>query len=512
MTNQAPNTLRIGSANRSVGYHWGVLTPLICTVIAWPLHPLLGEASVLMLYMLGVFLVASRFGRGASMIASLLSAPAFAFYFASPIFSFAIRDIENIVGLVVMIVVANLTSNLLDEYKLQAELARLRENRSNALYRLSEALADATSREGVAAVAVEHIFQEFSASSALLFYDQNCQIQYPQQKPHLHSLRGAELTACLADFVAQEANNQLIQKHLLIFAKNQQALLLMKFSTAILDDAAVKSFFDTFLTLIQQSLERLYLAEKAQEASLRVETETLRNALLSAISHDLRTPLTRINGAALTWLEAGVSLNQEEGQDLAKVIVDESQRMSELTTKILNMARLTSGEIVLHQDWNAIEEIVGSALMRMDSNLQDRPIRTLISEQIPLVWLDAVLMEQVLVNLIENVVKYTPPGSPIDISAHVAGEYIELIVTDYGPGIPDGMEEKLFEKFFRIESESCQSGVGLGLALSRTVIRAHGGDIKAVNAIMAKGLALIISLPLSVPPVLDILPFGGNDG
>jgi K+-sensing histidine kinase KdpD len=243
---------------------------------------------------------------------------------------------------------------------------------------------------------------------------------------------------------------------------------------------------------------------------VRVKTETLRNALLSAISHDLRTPLTRINGAALTLLEAGASLDQEEGQELATVIIEESQRMSDLTSKILNMARLTSGEIVLHQDWNAIEEIVGSALMRMDSNLKDRPVRTLISEQIPLVWLDAVLMEQVLVNVIENVVKYTPPGSPVDISAHVSGAFIELSVTDYGPGIPEGMEDKLFEKFFRLAAESCQSGVGLGLALSRTIIRAHGGDIKAINA-AGKGLALIISLPWCLPPALDTLPFGGQD-
>lgn len=492
------------------GYFWGVLTPLICTVIAWPLHSLLGEASVLMLYMLGVFLVASRFGRGASMVASLLSAPVFAFYFASPIFSFAIRDIENIVGLVVMIVVANLTSNLLDQYKLQAELARLRENRSNALYRLSEALADASSREAVAAVAVEHIFLEFSACSVLLFYDLDKRIKFPQQPSHRHSLRGHELREILNASASENLNKQLVHQHALSFANNQQALLVMKLTSAVLEDAAVKSFFDTFLTLIQQSLERLSLAEQAQEASVRVKTETLRNALLSAISHDLRTPLTRINGAALTLLEAGASLDQEEGQELATVIIEESQRMSDLTSKILNMARLTSGEIVLHQDWNAIEEIVGSALMRMDSNLKDRPVRTLISEQIPLVWLDAVLMEQVLVNVIENVVKYTPPGSPVDISAHVSGAFIELSVTDYGPGIPEGMEDKLFEKFFRLAAESCQSGVGLGLALSRTIIRAHGGDIKAINA-AGKGLALIISLPWCLPPALDTLPFGGQD-
>ena len=176
--------------------------------------------------------------------------------------------------------------------------------------------------------------------------------------------------------------------------------------------------------------------------------------------------------------------------------------MSDLTSKILNMARLSSGEIILHREWNAIEEIVGSALTRLDKSLHDRPVRTHLPNSLPLVWIDAVLLEQVLINLIENAIKYTPAGSPIDISAEKLTTGLRLVVYDYGHGIPKGMEEKLFEKFYSLETETQQGGVGLGLALCRAIIEAHGGTIQATT-MAGKGAAFIIDLPLREPPSLN---------
>jgi two-component system sensor histidine kinase KdpD len=176
--------------------------------------------------------------------------------------------------------------------------------------------------------------------------------------------------------------------------------------------------------------------------------------------------------------------------------------MSDLTSKILNMARLSSGEIILHQDWNAVEEIVGGALTRLDKNLLGRPVRTQLPGSLPLVWIDAVLLEQVLVNLIENAIKYTSPGSPIDISAELLPATVRLTVSDYGDGIPKGMEEKLFDKFYRHETETQTSGVGLGLALCRAIVEAHGGAIKATN-LAGKGAAFMIDLPMREPPSLN---------
>jgi two-component system sensor histidine kinase KdpD len=187
-------------SNRFLGYLWGLVTPVICTLIDWPLRHMLGTASILMTYLLGIFLVASRYGRGASITASLLSIPVFAFFYGPPIFSFAISDLENIVGLAVMIVVANVTSNLLEKARLQAEIARQRENRAGALYRLSRDLSDAKNSQAVAGIAVQHIHDDFAAVSVLLYPDANNHLHYPCAEPFRQSLRGVNLAAAQRAF------------------------------------------------------------------------------------------------------------------------------------------------------------------------------------------------------------------------------------------------------------------------------------------------------------------------
>jgi two-component system sensor histidine kinase KdpD len=182
-------------------------------------------------------------------------------------------------------------------------------------------------------------------------------------------------------------------------------------------------------------------------------------------------------------------------------VLDEAQRMSELTGKLLDMARLSSGQIVLHQDWNAIEELVGSALNRLDKRLENRPVRIVLPDSLPLLWIDAVLMEQVLVNLIDNAVKYTLPGSPIDIEARAMPSSCLLSISDYGPGIAKSQQSKIFDKFYRGNSETDQSGVGLGLALCKAIVEAHGGIIRADNRI-GKGAEFVIEMPLHEPPGL----------
>jgi two-component system sensor histidine kinase KdpD len=342
-----------------INYLGGVVVPILCTLANLALQPVTGQASVLMIYLLGVFLVASRWGRGASITASILSALLFDFYFTKPYFSLLITDVEDLIGLSVMITVGNITSNLLEE------------------------------------------------------------------------------------------------------------------------------------------------AKKAGLAKARADNEALRNSLLSSISHDLRTPLTRIIGATTTLIESDDSVSQEEKHDFCRVIFDESQRMSELMNKILDMAKLSTGKIAIHQEWNTLEEIIGSALMRLEKNLHNRIVNTNLPENLPLIWVDSVLFEQVIVNLIENATKYTPSSTPIDIEANYSNGFLTLIVSDYGSGIPNNLEDKIFEKFYRIENEISQNGVGLGLALCRSIIEAHNGTIQAKN-IVGKGAAFLILLPLTKSPTMPL--------
>jgi two-component system sensor histidine kinase KdpD len=496
-----------------LGYIWGIATPLVCTLIDWPLRHWLGPASILMTYLLGVFLVASRYGRGPSSIASLLSATLFAFYFAKPIFSVAIYDLENIIGLAVMIVVANVTSSLLEKSKLQATLAGQRETRANALYRLSRDLASAQDHEAVALIAAEHICNEFGVASVLLNADSGNRLHLLSNMPLPEPLLGLDLAEAQRAFENRKAKQE---NHLVYYPlKGSRAwlgILILQANQSLPWQASERTaFLDTFCRLIAQTLERLQLTAQAKEATLQAETEALRNALLTSISHDLRTPLTRIIGAANALIENDAEFSSPERQECHHIVLDEAQRMSDLTGKLLDMARLSSGKIILHRDWNAIEEIVGSALNRLDKHLKHRPVRTILPDTLPLLWIDAVLIEQVLVNLIENALKYSPPGSPIDICGQTQDGCCRLTVADYGPGIAQGQETKIFDKFYRGVAESEQSGVGLGLALCKAIIEAHGGIIRAGNR-AGKGAEFAISLPLREPPLITEPEIAGNPG
>ncbi len=483
--------------NPGLGYIWGIAAPFLCTLVDWPLRDLLGPASILMIYLLGVFMVASQYGRGPSIVASLLSAPAFAFYFARPIFSFAISDLENIVGLAVMIVIANVTGRLLEKSRLQTEIARQRESHTLALYHLSRDLAMAENDEAVATITRKHIQHELQADSILLVPDSDHALQSPMNR--IPEREWQELDLVLAQHAFDTGLIQQGCDMTYIPLQGSSAIQALLVIAKRPNPHRQSPGLNTFCHLIAQTLERFRLAEQAKEATLQAESEALRNALLSSISHDLRTPLTRIIGAASTLIENGSELMTPERQDLHHTVQDEAQRMSELTGKLLDMARLSSGQIVLHQDWNAVEEIVGSALNRLDRRLQGRPVRTVLPDRLPLLRIDAVLMEQVLVNLIENAIKYTPPGSPIDIEALSLSAHLRLTITDYGPGIPKNQQTRIFDKFYRGVTETHESGVGLGLALCKAIVEAHGGVIQARNR-TGKGAEFILELPLQEPP------------
>jgi two-component system, OmpR family, sensor histidine kinase KdpD len=212
----------------------------------------------------------------------------------------------------------------------------------------------------------------------------------------------------------------------------------------------------------------------------RARVEELRSALLSAVSHDLRTPLAAITGAATTLREGDRALTPAQKADLLGAICLEAERLEQLVGNLLEMTRLASGTLRVKREWVPVEELVGSALTRLESRLNGRPVRTELPADLPLVSVDPVLAEQVFVNLVENVVKYTPPGSPLEISARTEPGHVVIDVADRGPGIRGGQEGRIFEKFFRGEHPGV-SGAGLGLAICRGIVEAHGGKLSAEN-------------------------------
>jgi two-component system, OmpR family, sensor histidine kinase KdpD len=234
---------------------------------------------------------------------------------------------------------------------------------------------------------------------------------------------------------------------------------------------------------------------------VRIETERLRNSLLSSVSHDLRTPLATITGAATTLLEQGGRLDAPTQRDLLESVREEADRLNRLVQNLLEMTRLESGALELRKEWHSIEEVIGASLRRLDKRLAGRRVTTRVLPDLPLVAMDAVLIEQVLVNLIDNALKYTPPGSPVEIIATATDEAVTVEVADRGPGVPAGQEQKVFEKFYRGQPGDGR-GAGLGLAICQGVVRAHGGRIWAQN-LPGGGVAFLFSIPLTeAPPVV----------
>jgi two-component system sensor histidine kinase KdpD len=250
---------------------------------------------------------------------------------------------------------------------------------------------------------------------------------------------------------------------------------------------------DAFAAQMALAMERTQLVEATEKARREVEREQLRNSLLSSVSHDLRTPLAVITGAASALIEAEAKLDAAAQRDLVKTILEEAERLSRLIRNLLDMTRLESGVITVKKEWIPLEEVVGSALNRMETRLVGRDVHVDLPRDLALVPFDAVLIEQVLINLLENAAKYG--ADPVEISVTPAGHEVIVEVADRGPGIPPGEEARVFEKFHRLVRESSKGGVGLGLAICRAIVAAHGGRIWAQNR-EAGGVSFCFTLPI----------------
>jgi two-component system sensor histidine kinase KdpD len=259
-----------------------------------------------------------------------------------------------------------------------------------------------------------------------------------------------------------------------------------------------RQLLDTFAALIAIALERVHYVGVAQDALVRMESERLRNSLLAALSHDLRTPLTVLVGLAESLALTKPPLSREQ-LETTDAIQDEARRMSTLVGNLLDMARIESGEVKLNLEWQPFEEVVGAALHAARSSLKQHSVDVHLPRDLPLVRIDALLIERVLVNLLENASKYTPPGSAVSLSAEVVADQLSISVADDGPGLPPGREEAVFQKFTRGERESATPGVGLGLTICRAIVESHQGKITATNR-PGGGAKFTFTLPLGIPP------------
>lgn len=477
--------------------------------IAAPLYSVLDLANIAMIFLLAVVMVAANYGLGPSVMASFLNVAAFDFFYVPPRFSFAVSDVQYLMTFVVMLAVGLVTAKFTTGLKYQARVAHRREQRIRALYEMSRDLSGALLPEQIAQIGQRFAESEFGARIAVLLADDDDRLGEPVDVPGGHPLIDPGIAQWAFDHDAEAGNGtETLPGSLVLYVplrapmRARGVLALEPRHPRRLMVPEQRRLLQTFARLIAISLERVHYVDVAQSATVQMESERLRNSLLSAISHDLRTPL-----AALVSLAEAMSMTQPpptaHQAEIAAAMQTESLHMNALVNNLLDMARLQSGVVKLNRQWQPLQEVVGSALKTVGTTIAGHHVRVSLPDDLPLLEFDAVLIERVLANLLENAAKYTPPGSTIEIGALPApGGQVEIWVADNGPGLPPGREEAIFKKFERGQTESATPGVGLGLAICRAIVEAHGGRIRAAPG-NDGGARFVFSLPRGMPPVAD---------
>ncbi len=458
-----------------------------------------------MLFLLAVMVTAVWFGRGPSILAAALGIASYDYFFVPPSHTFSVEDRRYFLTFAMMFGVGFVMSELAGRLRRQERDARSREERTAVLYALTRELAVTDEPRVIAAIAARHAAETFAAKAVVLGASEDGALAAIGAVPESTGMDEKDLGVAKWSFEHDElaglGTDTLPGATMLCAPLRAGASRLGVLALVPRDKGALRTdqraFLDVLSRQIAVALERARLSDEAKHAALRAKTEEMRSSLLSAVSHDLRTPLASITGAA-TSLRDDTNLDPTTRTELVEAIVDQAERLERLVANLLDMTRLESGAVLLRRDWVPLDETIGSALTRLEARLGDRPVHVSIAPDVPLVSVDPVLLEQVFVNLLENAEKYTPPGSPIDVRARRDGDRIAIDVRDHGAGIPAGAEALVFDKFYRGPSTGV-SGVGLGLAICKGIVEAHGGTIRAENE-PDGGASFRLSLPVGGAP------------
>ena len=482
---------------------WAAVAVAIATGIGLLIAERFDISEIVMVYMLAILSVGLRFGRSASLSASILSVIALDFVFVPPALSLTVSDFKHVGTFAVMLVVGYIIGNLVERVHAQTRLARTREQRVLALFRMAAELTRSAGSAAMVESAIRSVAKQFQSKVAVF-------------------LPGAEGRLCGADGGMPEGFPQ-DEKGVAQWAFDHQEAAGL--GTDILPGAQAlyqpligakgilgvmgirpegvprwmepdqRHLLEAFANQTALALERAMLAEKNLESQRKADREQMRNALLSSVSHDLMTPIGGLVRASATLLEGQDSLASPARKELLETIHEESYRLRRLVTNLLDVTRLESGGLELNKGRVAVPTLLASALERLGSTLGAREIRTEFPTNLPPMMVDEKLMERVLINLLENAHKYSPEGMPIEVKAWATDRAVTLAVADHGPGIPEGEAERVFEKFIHLAQGDERSGAGLGLTICKGIVEAHGGWIQAGTR-PSGGAQILMSLPL----------------
>ena len=483
------------------GYMAGAALVTGATILGKLVHNFLAPTNLVMIYLLAVVVAALRLGLKPAIATAFLSVVAFDFFLVPPHHTLVVADTEYLITFAALFTVGVVISSLVSKARERAEAVREREVQTSALYYLSRDLAAAADVATIKGAVFRNIGESLGAEVAVLLPEgERLTVQGTGGLPTLN-----EKELAVADWAF--CNRQAAGCGTEIFGSADLLCLLLQTSgnvTGVMGvrlkhqadyrNPQVRRLLDAFATQTAMALERVQLARQAEQAQILQARENLERALLNSISHDLRTPLVSITGALSTLRTEGYSLHEKGRRELVDGAWEEAGRLNRFVGNLLDMTRVESGELKLKKELSDIQDLIGCGLAPLDQRLQERKVNIGLADDLPLVQMDMVLMTQVLVNLVDNAIKYSPPGTPVDISAHADDEHIMISVEDRGPGVPHDDLKRIFQKFFRIPVPEGAGGTGLGLSICKGIVEAHGGSIRAENR-EGGGLRVTVTVP-----------------
>lgn len=480
------------------GYFWAMLGTALGSLLLSPFRTQFDLSNIALLYVLAVVVTGVSFGRGPAVLCALSSALCFAYVFVPPHFSFAITEAQYLLAALIMLVVALIVGHLTSRLKQHSDASLRKSLAARRLYLLARELAGAQTADEIRAAASRFLAESLAASGVWLILPEAFAVGAGAATPGL-------IEQCVEhrQLLSRPTRDGRFFALLPLFAASgTQGVLGIELAVSALASQEAVEYLETVASVIAVALERSNYAAIARANEVKHAAEALRSSILSALSHDLRTPLTALVGMADNLVLG--KLAPEKQQPVLGAIRNQALSISRQMTNLLDMARLSAGRLQLNVAWQPIEEVLGATLQQIREQAPASPLQLDLAPGLPPVNIDAVLIERVLWNLIDNALKYSPAATPVEIAVRQAGEHLEILVCDRGPGIAPEQANALFEAFRRGRVESEIPGVGLGLSIARTIAEAHGGDL-AYRPRHGGGSCFALRLPLGQTPQFDTL-------
>jgi len=465
---------------------------VLFSVILIILRPYLSISVVALLYLVPVVMSAALLGRVAGITASVLSFLIFNYFFISPFYTFQAAHPQDYLAMIVLLSVAILISSLMSRFQSNLAQVRAREREAVQLYELSVDLAGKNDQAMIAKALAQRLAGLFEASVIeveIFLAEEKILVHAPDENPR--GITGAS-------------------KRKIPLASPRGLLGEIRIWN-LADDLPPEEqrLLQTFASQGALALDRAILAKSETRARVLEESDRLKTAILSSVSHELRTPLASIQASATSLFNPEVALEPAARSELQSLLLEETDNLTQLVGNLLNMSRIEAGALKLQRQWNSFAEIVDTGLRRLHRNSAEHPVEVDVSEDLPLVSVDSVLMEQVMINLVRNSLKFAPPHTPIRISARVDDQALKVTVSNAGPPIHPEYLQHIFEKFYPIPGKDTSQGTGLGLSICKGIVEAHGGKIWAAN--QPVGVAFHFLLPLTWEGALPLIPDEENE-